>query len=111
MRVGQLRHRVRLQRPGGARDAVGARITTWTDVGVVWAQVEPLSGRDEMVAAQRQASTSHKVTIRYSSAVAGVAADWRVVFGERILVVDNIINPDERNEMLELFCTEDLRTE
>lgn len=111
MDVGKLRHRVRLQRPGGSKDAFAGRVTSWTDVAVVWACVEPLTGRDAVIAAQRQASTSHKVTVRYSLSTAVIAADWRVLYDGRVLVVDNIINVEERNEVLELFCIEGLREE
>lgn len=112
MQAGQLRHSVILQRPGGTRDVVGARNTTWTDVATVRAAVEPLSGREEFLAAQREASTTHKVTLRYASALAGMDATWRVKFGERVFVIDapprDVL---ERRRTIELMCTEGLRDE
>jgi len=108
VRAGLLRHRVILQSPAGTRDAMGERVTTWTDVATVWARVRPLSGREAVVAAQQQASTDHVVEIRY---LAGVEQSWRVLFGARILVITGILNPEEKNEMLILHCTEGGREE
>lgn len=108
---GELRYRVILQSPGGSRDAVGGRLTTWTNVATVYANIRPLNSLEQMRAAQRQASTSHTVTIRYSSLFA-MDASWRVLWGARILVLDGSpVNMGEKNEWLELSCVEGLRSE
>jgi len=111
MKAGDLNKRVILQSPTGARDALGERVTTWTNVATVWARVRPLSGKELMIAGQQQSATSHVVEIRYSATVKAVNNSWRVLFGSRILVVDNVINPDESNEKLMLYCTEGLAEE
>ena len=80
-------------------------------MATVWAAVEPLGVRESFLAAQAQSSTTHKVTIRYSSDVAAVVASWRVLFGSRVFVVDGARNVDERNVDIVLMCTEGLRTE
>jgi head-tail adaptor len=72
-----------VQRPGGTRDAVGGRLTTWTTVAEAWAGIEPLTGREAFLAAQRQAASSHLVTLRFARALAGIDASWRVVWGQR----------------------------
>lgn len=113
MRAGELRHRVKLQSPSGSRDAVGERVTVWTDEATdVPANVRPLNGREQFFAAQKQASTTHLVTIRYGSYVSGIDASWRVMFGSRIFTIDAPPrNIDERNKQLDLLCTEGLSVE
>lgn len=111
MKAGLLRHQVTLQSPAGARDAVGERITTWTDVATVWARIQPLSARELFAAAQAHAATTHRVTIRHSIDVAAIDAAWRVQFGSRVFVVDGVRNIDERNREIELLCTEGLKSE
>jgi SPP1 family predicted phage head-tail adaptor len=112
MQAGRLRHSVIVQRPGGSRDAVGARLTTFTDIATVPASIEPLVGREQFLAAERQASTTHKVTLRYASSISSIDATWRVKFGTRIFVIDEPPrNTDERNREITLFCTEGLRDE
>lgn len=111
MRAGNLRNRVILQKPEGVRDSVGERQTTWVDVATIWAQVSPFSTKEQFLAAQASASTSHRITMRYSSVYSAISASWRVLFGSRIFVIDGIRNIDERNIYLELICTESSREE
>ena len=82
MRAAPLNKLVALQRPGGARDAVGGRITTWTTVAQAWASIEALSGREQLVAAQRQSEASHLIRLRFARAYAGIDATWRIVWGQ-----------------------------
>lgn len=110
--AGKLNKRVTLQQPGGSRDAVGERATTWSNIATVWASVDPLSTSQLAAAAQLQTNASIRVSVRWSSAIAGVAADWRIKFGSRILVIAAPPrNVGESNQIIELLCSEGLREE
>lgn len=111
MMAGALRHRVILQRPGGSRDAVGERVTAWTAVATVWASVDPLSVREQLVASQAQSAVTHRVRLRSDASLAAIDHTWRVLFGSRVLVVDGVRNIGERGVELELLCVEGLRSE
>lgn len=112
MRAGTLRHTVTLQSPGGTKDAFGSRLTTWDDVADVPASVEPISGREQFLAAQRQATTSHIVTIRYGDTWSDIDATWRIKFGARVFTIDAPPrNTEERNKEIILTCTEGPRQE
>lgn len=113
-RAGDLRHYITLQKPDPSStvDSVGERLTVWLDVADVYANVEPASSRDKFIAAQNQASISHNVTVRYDSAIADINSSWRVKFGIRYLPLSgDPINPEERNVILQLPCTEGLSNE
>jgi SPP1 family predicted phage head-tail adaptor len=95
-----------------SRDAVGQRTTTWTNVAQVYAKIEQLSGSEQFIAAQRQASSTHKVSIRYDSRLAEMDGSYRFMFGTRPLILDAPpVNQDERNILLECTCVEGLRDE
>lgn len=112
MRAGTLRHRVTLQSPTGTRDSYGQRTTTWDDVATVWASIEQLDERERFAAAQLQASATHRVRVRYETALAAINATWRVLFGERVFVLAGPPNNvGERGLTLELLCTEGERVE
>jgi SPP1 family predicted phage head-tail adaptor len=113
MRAGTLRHTVTLQSPAGSRDAVGERVTTWTNVAEgVPANIEPISGREQVLAAQLEATTTHIVHLRYASLWAAMDASWRVLFGSRVFTIDAPPkNVGERNWELVLQCTEGERQE
>lgn len=106
MNIGRLTHRVTLQRPGGTRDAVGERQTTWTDVATVWASVTPTSTAERNIAAQAHSFVTHRVTIRYGSEWATIDASWRVKFGDRHMPIEGIRNLEEGGRWFELVCTE-----
>lgn len=112
-RAGELRHMVTLQSPAGTRNPnTGERTTTWTDVAAIFALIEPVQGQEQFLAAQRQASTTHRIKIRYSSEVAGVTAAWRFLFGTRVFTIDEPPrNVGEKNDHLEMLCTEGPRKE
>jgi len=71
----------------------------------VWGKIQPLRGRELFLAQQVNAEITSKVTIRYYGTTT-VTPEHRVYFGARILEIITVINPDERNESLELLCKE-----
>lgn len=112
MTPGALNRRVIIQSPAGTRDSYGERTTTWTNVATVWAAIEPLSVRETFAAAQMQAATTHRVTIRYSALLAAIDASWRVSYDSRVFVLTGPPrNLGEANQWLELLCQEGMRTE
>lgn len=101
MGAGALRHFVELQKPTASQDDFGEELQSWSGYAKVWASIEPLKGRELFAAQQISAETTIRVRLRY---VADVASGHRVVYGTRILEINSIANPDERNKDLELMC-------
>ena len=110
MNIGKLAHRVTLQRPGGTRDAVGERVTTWTDVATVWANVTPTSTAERNIAAQAHSLVTHRITIRYQGAFTDtrVAASLRALYKNRIFNIQASLNEDEANVRIHLLASEGL---
>ena len=108
MRAGTLRHRVTLQKPTVVDDGQGGKTTTWTtgQVTDVPAAIEPLMGREAIEASKVQGTMSHRITIRYSSAVSGLTPTWRVVFGSRTFEIHAVKQIDERRREVQLECSE-----
>jgi SPP1 family predicted phage head-tail adaptor len=103
MKIGKLRHRVRLQEYVISKDSFGAEVENWSDTATVWASIEPLSGREYFAAQQINAEVSTKITIRYR---AGVKPTMRILFGGRIFEILSVINTEEKNRELILMCRE-----
>lgn len=108
MRAGRLRHSIIIQHYTTTYDEYNAPIQTWATFATVRAGIEPLKGEERFLAAQRQASTTHRVVTRY---VPGVTAAMRVKFGDRYFAIKEILNPQERNRELHLMCEEGLQDE
>lgn len=111
MDCGRFVHSIILRSPGGVRDAVGERSTTWTNVATVYASINPLTARELFLAGQQQMNVTHKIMIQYDSTIAAIDNDWTVLFGSRVFVITGIRNINEMNEMVELLCSEGLRDE
>jgi SPP1 family predicted phage head-tail adaptor len=112
VRAGRLRHSVTIQSPEGLRDALGERTTEWVDVAqFIRVGIEPLKSSEVIAAAQAQMQVTHKVVLRYNDLLNGIEMGWRVLFGSRKLIIEGVRNIGERNQSLELMCSEGLRDE
>lgn len=102
--AGKLNKRVSLQTASLAADSYGAASTeTWATTATLWANVEELTGSEGYEAQQTASSLSHRVTIRYRT----VTPQQRLLYGSRALRINAVLNPGQRNEMVELLCTEE----
>ena len=105
MNPGDLDQRVTLQSKSVTRAANGEEVVTWTDVATVWAQVEPIRGREFFAAAQMADSIDHRVVVRYR---AGIAREMRVLWGAVALDIVTVIARGRR-ESVELMCVSGVR--
>ncbi len=103
MKIGELRHRITIQESVASRDSFGAEILSWVDLAIVWAMVSPVSGKEYFAFQQINAEVSTKITMRYRPSI---TPKMRVLFENRVLEIDSIINPEQMNISLILMCKE-----
>lgn len=65
VRTSSLRRRITLESRSVVEDGIGGQSTTWTTVATVWADIQPLSGREKQSAEAMQTSVTHQIFIRY----------------------------------------------
>lgn len=110
MRISRLQQRITVQRRSSTLDAYGQEINSWTNIGTVWAEVKPLSGKEKIRANAMvvESQLTHQVTVRYSSIfLPSVEADaWRILFGTRIFNITSSMNVDEQDKLIIFDCTE-----
>jgi len=110
MRISKLQQRITIQRRSSTLDAYGQEINSWSDIGTVWAEVKPLSGREKMRtnAMVVESQISHQVTVRYSTLfLPSTTADaWRILFEARIFNITASWNVDEASKIIIFDCTE-----
>jgi SPP1 family predicted phage head-tail adaptor len=68
IQAGRLRHRIDVQSSTEAADIYGEDDPTWVTDNVVWASVEPITGKELDDAKNIIANVTHKVFIRYKAA-------------------------------------------
>jgi SPP1 family predicted phage head-tail adaptor len=115
LNAGDLRHPIVIQQRTDTKDAFGAPVPAWTTVfATPWAKIEPLSGRELELMRTMGGTETHKITIRY---LQGVIANGtlRVSYTQgntttaRIFTISSVSDIEERNYMMVLMCTEDVR--
>ena len=107
--VGALDQRVTLQAPRSTVDGRGQRILEWEDVATVWAQAQPLRGREFFAAGQMQSSVEVRFRIRHRPDVQG---SWRLLWrGVPYALVGEPIDVDGGRHTLELMCASGNRAE
>lgn len=104
LNAGRLRHRVIIQTPTESVDVLGGISKSWATHATVWAEVQPLSGRELLEAAKTTSRVSHRVTIRELSTV---TPKMRISYDSRYLYIESVrrVN-NELGEVMELDCTE-----
>lgn len=101
--IGKLRHQVEILKPAIFKDTLGQEIKSWEVQHLVWASIEPLSGKGYFSAKQVNSEVNVKITIRY---IESLLPHWVVQFGQRIFNIESIINFEERSKYLQLLCSE-----
>jgi SPP1 family predicted phage head-tail adaptor len=106
VKAGRLRERVQFQRRSTDSNEYGEPPRVWTQITTAWAAVEPLSGRDFFTALQTQTDISVRIICRYSSAIAEVTAQDRIVHGDVVYDIRHPpIDPQMRHRELHFMCT------
>lgn len=81
MNPGKLDRLITLLRPIKSRDTSGSEVINFTGAGTDWANMRPVSVRDQVAAAGQQIPVAETIwRIRYRS---DIAADWRIRYDGR----------------------------
>ena len=107
MRAGKLRHRITIQELSITKDPDGYNedIENWVDFKKVWAEIEPLKGKEYWAAKQVVGEVTGRMKIRY---LEGVNEKMRVIYGSKTYDIEAVINVDEKNKEMQLLVKEDL---
>jgi len=82
----------------------GGEVTeTWTTECRIWAQISPLTARENWVAQQSQATTTHKIKILYRP---DITHKMQATYDSRTFKFDSVVNLDEANRHLMITATE-----
>jgi SPP1 family predicted phage head-tail adaptor len=105
--IGLFRQRLYLQQENNVADTGGGAVLGWTTLKVVWAEVEPLQGRENGQAGKLTGSATHRIRMRYDSSITSA---MRFVWGARVFNIRSMRNMIERNRMLEIIAEEGVAT-
>jgi SPP1 family predicted phage head-tail adaptor len=110
LNAGSLNRRIKFQRPSTIKDMMGAPRRSWIDVATVWGEIQPLSGREAVIASRISAEISHQITVRYQPIFDDPqqVAQMRALYRSRIFNIHSALNEDEKRIQVTLLVSEGL---
>lgn len=117
MKCGEFRKRAKnkitIQAKSLVSDSIGGQVNTWTTQSQVYGIIKSSNGREVYEQEQRQSRTTHKIIIRYQSALKSTkdTGGNRVSFDSRLFDIKAITNhdrfmEDEGKAFQTLYCVE-----
>jgi SPP1 family predicted phage head-tail adaptor len=95
--AGVLCRRLTLETPVRTGDEAASATITWTSLGVMWAGIIPLGGREIVVADGQASRVSHSVTLRWRG---DVTAAMRFRDGAIIYAIRTVRDSDRRRRLV-----------
>lgn len=103
MNIGDMKHRITIQKPVVIIDESGYEIEAWEDFKTVWAFISNLHGREYFEAATVNAEKTIKFTIRF---IDGIDNSMRISFKGKQYEITSIDNIKYENRFLEIKALE-----
>lgn len=103
MNPGDLNRRITIRRIERVREPGGGYSEQPVDVATVWAKVEPLRGREQIIAMQTGMQRPHRFTIRYRDGVTG-AKD--ILYREHRYDIQSVVDTDAAHRELVILAEE-----
>lgn len=102
MRTGLMRRKVTIRTMTRTPDGMGGYTETPTDVTNIPARVEPLEGRELLMAQQTGMQRPHRFTMRYRTGMTGAKT---LIYETRTFDIKSVMDPEEKHR--ELIITAD----
>jgi SPP1 family predicted phage head-tail adaptor len=93
VKIGDLRHRVVIERGVRTSDGGGGSTIEWQTVAEVWAAIWSRGAGEGFTCGRVAGTATHDVWIRYR---ADVQPDMRIVYGERVFDILGAIDVEDR---------------
>lgn len=107
MNIGKLDCRVTIQQKSSSLNALGEEVAVWTDLATVWAQVNPLRGKEFFAARETQSSAEVRFYMRFRSDITEL---MRLVWGGvNHDIVAKPMNVNGQSVLLEIMATAGVR--
>jgi len=106
MQVGALNKRINFitMVEGPEKDEAGDTILIPNILKTVWASVSSIMGREYVESKKYQAEVTYKVITRYLKD--SITPDMIIQYGTRFFNIEDILDPYEAHEFLEIMCYE-----
>lgn len=100
---GLRRHRLVLETPTEASDAIGGAAITWTPLATLWARIAAARGREPVEGERPEGRAETRIVLRYR---AGIDSRMRFRLGARLFLIRAAFDPDGRKRDIVCLCEE-----
>lgn len=104
MRAGTINRRLTVEAPEATQNETGEEIISWTLVGTVWAQMEPLRSREALISGTNLAIADTKIRIRWSPTMGAVNEKWRALYRNTVYNIVSVAHLNIGKREIELLC-------
>lgn len=98
-----LRHKVTVEERTRVADGAGGFEEGWQEVVTLWASIDPVRASERYAAGQMAATATHKIVMRYHSAI---KAPMRFSWNGKHFNIRAITNIGEKDRFLEIYAEE-----
>jgi SPP1 family predicted phage head-tail adaptor len=81
----------------------GSRNYIWVDSELLWGNIEPIKANCSEIFGKMNIVATHLIVVRYNS---NILPSQRIIFNNRHFYISYILNPNEENKYLEIYCEE-----
>lgn len=81
----------------------GSMSYNWVDDCVLWGNIDSIKGSTDNKFGKVNTNITHLIIIRYND---DITVAQRIVFNNRYFYINYILNPNEANKYLEIYCEE-----
>lgn len=99
--VGDLRHRLTLEKLSRAADGGGGYTETWVTVATIWGQLIPKTGRETLLAEKPTSRVIYDIIIRYRD---DMTVEMRFSDGAQLFYIESFFDEDGRQAYLTCKC-------
>lgn len=104
--AGDLPHRITIKANSPTYDEYNRPKDNWQPIqptGSFWAAIEPLNGREIIIAKEVAPTATHMIRMRY---VSGITDKMQAYFGSEVFDINAVIDVLKRHVQLKLYVTE-----
>lgn len=107
--TGTLNHRVTFMKREEIDDGFGGTRGDWVDQFTVAARLKPRMGSETVIASRLQGVQPYTITVHSSNRTRQITPAWQAknTHTGEVYDIKSIINPDERNQYLEMLAVYD----
>ena len=103
--AGLLRNRIEIQEQSSTQDEFGGLPADWDTILTADAAINPLAGKVDVISGTVRDETTHEIRMRYYAPISSYK-NKRIKYGERIFLITQVLNDNERNRSMTIRCTE-----